>query len=460
MPLSNPKSTPRSYPEQAPGAWTIPLVRTAIADLERGYLGPASRLTRALSRDGRYVQGREQFIGAVQGCPADVVAAPISYGGVGTARRLAEEAGAMLGRCLSGGAESWLIEWGKVTNLAIGVLTWDTSVRPWTPTALTRWPLEAVRVDMYQRRMFACTAEGREIEIIPGDGTWVVYAPKGLYNFDAAMLRCFAEPFVGRRLGVRDLGNRAQAASVAAIVAKLRPGDAALDSPEAIAIEEKIKALQTGSSAGILLPGDMPDPTALDLATKNGHDLFELNLTTTTTDLLVPWLMQDGTSTNEGGSLAKAQVLDGVLMSAVQSCVSSLWGEERADGSFAPGCITEQIVRPWALYQGADERVIPLALRRVPDLDEDARLTAEATRAEAWRAEVRELRAMGYEITDKEARELAEARGVRLPAGLVMVDRPAPAPPPEPAPGSDEQEGDPADDPEGAPASQPGTVAA
>lgn len=437
--LSDPRRTPRSYPELPPGDWTIPLVRSAIANLERGYLSPASRLTRALSRDPRYVQGREQFVGAVQGCPADVVAAPISYGGVGTARKLAEEAGPMLGRVLADGAESWLIEWGKVCNLAIGVLTWDTTARPWTPVSLTRWPLEAVRVDLYQRRMWAQTTDGGgEIEIVPGDGTWVVYAPRGLYGFDAAMLRCFAEAFVGRRLGVRDLGNRAQAASVAAIVAKLRPGDASLDSPEAIAIEEKLRALQTGAQAGILLPGDMPDPTALDLATKGGHELFKTNLETVTTDLLVPWLMQDGTATNEGGSLAKAQVLDGVLMSTVQGCVSSLWGEERADKSHAPGCITEQIVRPWALYQGADPRTVPLALRRVPDLDEDARLTAEAQRAEAWRAEVEGLRKLGYEITDKEARELAEARGVRLPTGLVMVEVRTPEPAP-PVPPTDER---------------------
>jgi CBS domain-containing protein len=121
------------------------------------------------------------------------------------------------------------------------------------------------------------------------------------------------------------------------------------------------------------------------------------------------------------------------MMSSVARTVSSLWGEERADGSHAPGVITEQILRPWALYQGADPRTVPLALRRVPDLDEDARLEAESSRAEAWRLEVRELRALGYEVTDKEARELAEARGVRLPAGLVM-SVPTPPPPPVPDP--------------------------
>jgi len=463
--LSNPtKPAPRSYPEQAPGNWTIALTRSAIANLERGYLSDASRLTRALSRDPRYVQGREQFIGAVQGCPADVVAAPISYGGVGVARRLAEEAGPMLGRVLSDGAESWLIEWGKVCSLAIGVLAWDTTARPWTPVSLTRWPLEAVRVDMHERRMFAQVQGGGEREIIPGDGTWVVYAPAGLFNFDAALLRCFAEPFVGRRLGVRDLGNRAQAASVAALQGEIPEGVGPTD-PEAVEMETKVKALQTGSAAGILRPARWPALTTLDLATKSGQGLFELNLDTNTTDLLVPWLMQDGTAKNEGGSLAKAQTLDGVMMSSVARTVSSLWGEERADGSHAPGVITSQIVRPWALYQDADPRTVPLALRRVPDLEEDARLEAESARAVAFWTEADTIeRRIGRPMTRAEMQELAEMRGARVPASVlverVVVQVPAPPMADPPDPDTPDEEGDPADDAEDAPASQPGAVAA
>ena len=130
-----------------------------------------------------------------------------------------------------------MIEWGKVL-FYVGVLSWDTTARPWAPVALTRWPLEAVRVDLYQRKMFA-TTQGAEVEIVPGDGTWVVYTPGGFCNLDAGLLRALSEAFIGRRLAIRDLSNRAQAAAVAALVAKLRPGDNALDSPEAIAIEEK-----------------------------------------------------------------------------------------------------------------------------------------------------------------------------------------------------------------------------
>jgi hypothetical protein len=261
------------------------------------------------------------------------------------------------------------------------------------------------------------------------------------------LIHTFADSFVDSRLSRKDLGNRRQGASVAALDAGLPPG-VAPDSPEAIAFQAKLEALQTGGRAGIVRPAEYPPINTLDLGTKDGTPLFKLSLDTNGNALIRPWLMQDGTAKNEGGSLAKAQTLEGVMMSAVARCVGSLWGEERADRSHVPGCITDQIVRPWAMYQGADPRTVPLALRRVPDLDEDARLTAQATRAEAWRKEVSELRTLGYEVTDKEARELAEARGVRLPAGLVMAEVRAPAPPPsalDPSAPVPDEEGDPED---------------
>jgi hypothetical protein len=444
----NETTVPRAYPEQAPGNWTILQAREALASFQRGYLAPVSRLTRALARDDTYVLGREQFTGAVMGCPADVVPAPISYGGVGTARKLAEEAGAMLGRVLSGGVEDWLIEWGKVTNLAIGVLTWDTKARPWTPVALTRWPLEAVRVDLYERRAWAMTQGGAEIEIVPGDGTWVVWCPAGWLNFDAGLIHTFADSFVDSRLSRRDLGNRRQGASVAALQAEL-PAGVGPEDPEAVAYQAKVEALQTGSRAGILRPATYPAITELDLGTKDGTQLFKLSLDTNGNALIRPWLMQDGTAKNEGGSLAKAQTLEGVMMSAVARCVGSLWGEERADRSHVPGCITDQIVRPWAMYQGADPRTVPLALRRVPDLDEDARLEAEATRAGAFWVEVDTIeKRIGRSMTRTELRELAEMRGARVPASIlierVTVQVPAPPVPDSSAPVPDE-ESDPED---------------
>ena len=68
----------------------------------------------------------------------------------------------------------------------------------------------------------------------------------------------------------------------------------------------------------------------------------------------------------------------------------------------------------------AADRVCPLALRRVPDLEEDARLTAEAGRAEAFWYEVKTVEgAMRRDLTAEELEELAAMRGVRVPASVL-----------------------------------------
>jgi hypothetical protein len=432
------KTPPQHYPEQAPGGWTVERIREAITQKEKGYLAPASRLTRALPRHPRYVQGREQFLGAVQGCPAEVLQSPISYGGVGTARRLRNDAGAMLAQVLRNGAERSLIEWTKVMGLYVGVLAWDTTVRPWTPVSLTRWPLEAVRVDLSARKLWARLLGGGEEEIVAGNGTWVVSWAAGEFDFTAGLLSCFGEAWIRGINAARDIANRGQASGVAAIIGMVPEGES-MESDTTITYQEKLEGLQVGGAAGVLVPPTYPAPVALDLATKNGSAMLELSRDTSTTDLLVPWLMQDGTATNEGGSLAKAKELSGVLFSAVAACVGQTWGEITADGSHVAGVITSQIVRPWVRYQldpeGDELRgdVTPLAIRRVPDLEEDDRLSAESDRSKAFWGEVGTIEGlMRRDMTEDELGELAAMRGVRVPETVLRErgKRP-PAPPAE-----------------------------
>jgi hypothetical protein len=331
----------------------------------------------------------------------------------------------MLADVLRDGAERWLIEWSKVMPLVVGVLRWDTSARPWRPVALERWPLEAVRVDLYKRELWAVCEDGREQLITPGDGTWVVAWAEGPFNFAAGLIRCLGEAWIRGINAGRDVANRAQADAIAAIVQEVPEGQD-MEKPEIPETEEKLKNLQKGGAAGVMMPPGWKAPTALDLATKNASSSLKLALDTSTDDLLVPWLMQDGTAKNEGGSLAKAQVLDGVMFSAVAAWIGRAWGEETADKSHVPGVITDQIVRPWVLYQADPDAVeprgdvCPLALRRVPDLEEDARLAEDAKRAASFWAEVGLCESrMRRDMTEEELADLASMRGVRVPATVL-----------------------------------------
>jgi len=131
---------------------------------------------------------------------------------------------------LGGGCERWLLELGTMLNLAVGVLGYDVSGERWDPVTLERWPLSAVRLDPYARKMWALTTTGEQ-EIVPGDGTWVVFAPGGLWNWDEALVRALAEPWVQEAMGMRDLGNRSAADAVAGLDLPL-PSGVAPDSDE------------------------------------------------------------------------------------------------------------------------------------------------------------------------------------------------------------------------------------
>ena len=79
----------------------------------------------------------------------------------------------------------------------------------------------------------------------------------------------------------------------------------------------------------------------------------------------------------------------------------------------------------------AGDRVCPLALRRVPDLEEDARLTAEAERSAAFWTEVETCETrMRRDLTADELEELAAMRGVRVPASVLKERGEKVAPPP------------------------------
>lgn len=430
--MADPPTTPRPYPEQPPGGWSIEKIRAAIDALEAGRsLDPAYRLTRACSRNARYVQARDQRIDTVLGLPLEVLPAGRAWEGKGLARSVAEDARTMLGTLLSGGCERWLIEIGRMMSVAIGVLEWAVVGGRWDPIALHRWPLSAVRLDPYARRMFANTDAG-EREITPGDGTWVAWTPGGMWNFDAALVRCLGEPWAQRGLGMRDLANRAAADSVAGLDLPL-PSGVAADSPEATAYLALAKAMQQGAG-GLLRPANYEKPNVLDLASRNGGATATASLDRSEKDLIVGWIGQDGTSTNEGGSLAKTVILNGVVYDKIEADVRELLGQLGAGGEHEWGLVTAQIVAPWARLNWGREDVTPLVRRIVPDLEEGDRLAQEATRAASFRAEVKELQAGGFVLTAESVRELARVRGVRMPDAVTYEVKPPPLPPTDPIP--------------------------
>jgi hypothetical protein len=228
---------------------------------------------------------------------------------------------------------------------------------------------------------------------------------------------------------MRDLANRAAADSVAGLDLPL-PSGVAADSPEATKYLELAKAMQQGAG-GLLRPANYDKPSVLDLASKNAGATATASLDRSEKDLIVGWIGQDGTSTNEGGSLAKTIVLNGVVYDKIEADVRELLGQLGAGGEHEWGLVTAQIVAPWARLNWGREDVTPLVRRIVPDLEEGDRLKQDADRAAAFRREVTELRAGGFVLTAESVRDLARVRGVRMPDAIAYEVEPPPPPPPQ-----------------------------
>jgi hypothetical protein len=425
--VTTPRTPPRAYPEQPPGGWTIDKIRTAVNQLETGYtIEPASRLTRACSRSAIYCQGRDQVIDTVTGLPLAIDAAGPSWEGRGQARTIADHTRGWIGALLAGGCERWLIELGEMMNLVVGVLAYDTSGELWHPVSLQRWPYNAIRLDANERRMWAIVKGDTEQEITPGLNGWVVYAPYGLWNWDAAMVRCIGEPWAQEAMGMRDLGTRSQADSLAVLDMPFPGSD--MESAEATAYLTAGQEIQKGK--GILVrPSSYPDPRVLDLAGKNGGKTAAESLSKAERRMIVSWTGQDGTTQDAGGSRAAKQVLNGVLYDKVEAHVSRLYGKLTEDQGHEPGLITSQVVRPTVALNWGRADLSPLITRKVPDLEEDARLLSEAERATAFRLEVSELLSGGWTLTPADVRDLAAQRGVRMPDKIEWTAAPPPADP-------------------------------
>jgi hypothetical protein len=193
------------------------------------------------------------------------------------------------------------------------------------------------------------------------------------------------------------------------------PQGVTAESIEGQAYKAQWQAAQSSGAAGVLRPANYPEPNILNLG-KSDSSIFELALRTPVTNMIVAWLGQDGTATNEGGSLAKAQVLSGVAYDLVERRARTCWGALGPNGTRERGTVTEQILRPWVLFQeGGTSEICPLVRRIVPDLEESQRLAEDQKRAMSFYAELAQIRASGFEVTEQVVFDLAALRGVRLP---------------------------------------------
>ena len=154
--------------------WTADFVRAAQAMADGGSLRLAAELCDVLLADDR-----------VQGCMLALTRGFFGLeltfeDGVGRRRRRAR-------RALEAEEDWWrsfpeedlsqLVAWGIVLGVGLGRLAWKRERGRMIPR-LEVWHPKNLRFDCHDRRWWVQTQSG-EVEVTPGDGSWVLYTPGG-----------------------------------------------------------------------------------------------------------------------------------------------------------------------------------------------------------------------------------------------------------------------------------------
>jgi phage gp29-like protein len=226
----------------------------------------------------------------------------------------------------------------------------------WHPQFLTwRW----------DTRSFWLSTQTGNIEVTPGDGHWVLYAPYGVQRgWMHGLVRSLAVPWLLRQYAMRDSARYGEAYGQP-IKQGIVPSDGNKDDKDtflrqlaALAAESTILTPQSKDAGGAESKFDFE----LHELTGKGHEVFEAQLRRADTNIAVKILGQNLTTeagTGTKGSLATAKVHDRVRQDVLEF-----------DDKTLSHCLRDQVVRPWAAANYGDPEKAPV-FRRHTEPPED-----------------------------------------------------------------------------------------
>jgi len=237
-----------------------------------------------------------------------------------------------------------LHEWGLLLGFGIGELLWDTD-RPnyWTPRLKT-WDLRYCYWRWDTRSFWLITLDG-QVEVRPGDGHWIVYAPHGYTRpWMHGLGRAAALPFMTRTWTSRDWARWCEVHGLPIKLA-IVPWEADPAAREAfindlcyIGNEAVLRAEQESGQEGRRY-----DLKLVEAASQSWQG-FQRLLERCDDNLSIRFLGQTlTTQMGKSGSYAAANVHDRIRMDRVESDAQGL-GQ----------CLSEQGVKPWAIYNFPD----------------------------------------------------------------------------------------------------------
>ena len=375
---------------------TVASLRAMLDEHDSGRFLRSALLADLVRREANLFAALQQRILALQACPQEI--------------RPADDTDAAL---LA--AAELLAHWSGVVSLAtwcdllcdmvllgfaLGQLVWRLDEDGTLWPCLEHVHASAVEYDRTAKQWYVTTATQGRIPITPGDGQWVLFAPRSSSApWLWGALRCVAEWYLRNGDAASDAARRAEVFGNSLWKAFLPMG--ARKTPEGKAFNGAFRTM--GRAAVIPCPRTKEESESYDFelveAKTDAHAIFQFLLTTGGGLIRLAILGQDLTSqNNKVGTNASSTTGLTVTDRIVQ-----------ADGRGWSECATMQIARPIANYRGTPRSHVVVDAE--PDKDWKSRadaMTSAAGAVSAWRA-------LGVAV---DADKLAREAGVPLlPAG-------------------------------------------
>lgn len=90
-----------------------------------------------------------------------------------------------------------------MAGFSIWRILWERTDRSWQPVGLERWYTSNIRFDR-ERQVFMARTKTQEVEVVPGDPNWLVFAPGGGRTWMAGSVRALGLAFIMRQFNWRD----------------------------------------------------------------------------------------------------------------------------------------------------------------------------------------------------------------------------------------------------------------
>jgi phage gp29-like protein len=387
-----PRKPFRQMPISSIGSWDGARVIDAIIDeVEIGHFFNGSLLVDQVLRDDRLRGVLSTRVGGLLG--RDFYLKPAKDTARG--RKIAEEIEEGWETMFPAEAVSELLTWGILLGVGLAQIVAER-VNGELVTSLEAWHPQALRYDDYKGAYFVRDAEGQEIEIVPGNGQWVLYTPFGFRNPGRrGLLRSVAHLYLERRWAHRDRARYSEVHGQPMRVGILPASASDSDKED---MEESLSLL--GAEAVVVVKqgteGNKGDVKLVE-ASGRSQDLFEGEIAQLDRAIAVLLLGQSQSTDGQAGLGANAQAGEPVRLDVM-----------RQDASSLASTLKTQALEPYCAFAYGDAAMAPYPCWEVdPPEDKAAKATELSTLVTALAA----AKAAGLPLDE---RAILEEHGVPM----------------------------------------------